>query len=90
MAIVNDPPIEPITPEWGDFAPLCKVSVLAACLLRHWPDGNESEAYVTALMVCDAVLAGSDEDTAEHARAAFIDAVHEAGLSVSPDDGGPD
>lgn len=40
-------------------------------------------------MVCDAVLAGSDEDTAEHARAAFIDAAHEAGLSVSPDDGEP-
>jgi hypothetical protein len=37
-------------------------------------------------MVCDAVLAGSDEDAPEDARAAFVEAAHEAGLSVLPDD----
>ncbi|WP_320203026.1 DUF982 domain-containing protein [Agrobacterium rosae] len=37
-------------------------------------------------MVCDAVLTGSDEDTVEEARAAFVEAAHEAGLSISLDE----
>lgn len=38
------------------------------------------------LMVCDAVLIGSDEDDATDARSAFVEAAHEAGLTVYPDD----
>nr|WP_320196647.1 DUF982 domain-containing protein [Agrobacterium rosae]MDX8316330.1 DUF982 domain-containing protein [Agrobacterium rosae] len=90
MSSVNDPPIAPVTVEWGSFETLGTVSALARCLLRHWPDGTHGEAYVTALMVCDAVLAGGEDDTAEDARASFIAAAHEAGLLVSPDDAGPD
>lgn len=86
METINDQAIAPVTPEWGKFETLITVAELASCLLREWPDGTRTEAYVTALMVCDAVLAGSEEDTAEDARAAFVDAAHEAGFSVSPDD----
>lgn len=88
MSPVSNPPIAPVTIEWGSFETLETVSALAQCLLRQWPEGANSDAYVTALMVCDAVLVGSDEDTAEHARAAFVEAAHDAGFSVSPDDAG--
>lgn len=72
----------------GSFETLKTVSALAHCLLRHWPENASSDAYVTALMVRDAVLVGSEEDTAEHARADFVDAAHDAGFSVSPGDAG--
>ncbi|WP_311276931.1 DUF982 domain-containing protein [Rhizobium sp. WCS2018Hpa-16] len=78
--------IAPLTIEWGTFETLSTVAGLARCLLDHWPPDCAADAYVTALMVCDAVLTGSDEDTAEDARAAFVDSAHEAGLSVCPDD----
>jgi len=37
-------------------------------------------------MVCSAVLENGLDDRPEDARQAFIDAAHEALLSVSPDD----
>lgn len=80
-------PIEPITIEWGSFETIATVTGLARCLLDQWPAEGQGEAYVTALMVCDAVLAGSDEDNPDDARAAFVEAAHEAGLTVYPDDG---
>ncbi|MEH3108962.1 MAG: DUF982 domain-containing protein [Agrobacterium cavarae] len=78
--------IEPLTIEWGSFETFTTVTGLARCLLDQWPADGLGEAYVTALMVCDAVLAGSDEDEPGDARAAFVEAAHEAGLTVSPDD----
>lgn len=78
--------IEPLTIEWGTFETLSTVAGLARCLLDQWPANCAADAYVTALMVCDAILTGSDEDTADDARASFVDAAHEAGLSIRPDD----
>ncbi len=78
--------IEPLTIEWGSFETINTVTGLARCLLDQWPAEGQREAYVTALMVCDAVLAGSDEDQPADARAAFIEAAHEASLTVLPDD----
>lgn len=78
--------IEPVTILWGDFETLETVTDLAQVLLHKWPGGVDAQAYITALMVCSAVLENGLDDRPEDARAAFIDAVHEAGLSVSPDD----
>lgn len=78
--------IAPLKIEWGSFETLSTVEGLARCLIDQWPADCTTDAYVTALMVCAAVLTGGDEDTAEDARAAFVDAAHEVGLSVSPDD----
>lgn len=78
--------IEPITILWGGFDTLETVTDLARVLLHQWPGSTEAQAYVTALMVCSAVLENGLDDRPEDARAAFIEAVHEAGLSVSPDD----
>ncbi|WP_143530706.1 DUF982 domain-containing protein [Rhizobium sp. RU36D] len=63
---------------------------LADCLIRDWPVSTEGEAYLTALMMCDAVLSGGEDDTPEHAREAFIEAAYEAGSSVLDDSNGPD
>ncbi|EGL64434.1 hypothetical protein AGRO_2643 [Agrobacterium sp. ATCC 31749] len=79
--------IEPVTINWGDFETLETVADLARCLLDKWPAGTDGQAYVTALMVCSAVLENGLDDRPEDARAAFIDAAREALLSVSPDDG---
>lgn len=79
-------PIEPMMIEWGSFETITTVTGLARCLLDQWPTEGQGEAYVTALMVCDAVLAGSDEDSPDDARSAFVEAAHEAGLTVLPDD----
>lgn len=86
--MIPDPihPIKPLTIDWGSFETFTTVTGLARCLLDQWPDEGQGEAYITALMVCDAVLAGSDEDEPKEARAAFVEAAHEAGLSVFPDD----
>ncbi|TBY04385.1 DUF982 domain-containing protein [Rhizobium laguerreae] len=73
--------------QWGNLETLSSVLDLANCLMIQWPSPTDREAYLTALMVCEAVLRGSEDDTVEDARAAFIDAAHEAGLSVSGDDG---
>jgi hypothetical protein len=78
--------IEPVTILWGDFETLETVTDLAQVLLHKWPGGADAQAYITALMVCSAVLENGLDDRPEDARAAFVDAVHEAGLSVSPDD----
>ena len=74
--------IEPVTIEWGTFEAIATVEGLAECLLHNWPVEDKSEAYVTALMVCDAVLTGSDEDEPADARVAFVEAAHEAGFAV--------
>ncbi|NHT78935.1 DUF982 domain-containing protein [Rhizobiaceae bacterium CRRU44] len=79
--------IEPVQIGWSD--PLNTVDELAAYLTTKWP-ASAGEAYLTALMVCEAVLRGSEDDTAEDARAAFIAAAQEAGFSVLSDDDGPD
>ncbi|WHA40901.1 DUF982 domain-containing protein [Agrobacterium larrymoorei] len=86
MSDVKDQPITPVTPDWGKFETLHTVADLARCLLTDWPDGSGGEAHTTALMVCDAVLTGSEDDTAEDARNAFIEAAHESGFSVAPND----
>ncbi len=78
--------IEPVTINWGDFDTLKTVTDLARCLLDKWPATSDAQAYVTALMVCSAVLENGLDDRPEDARAAFVDAAHEAFLSVSPDD----
>lgn len=78
--------IEPVTINWGDFKTLETVTDLARCLLNEWPASGDGQAYVTALMVCSAVLENGLDDWPEDARAAFVEAAHEAHLSVSPDD----
>lgn len=82
----NKQAIDPITIEWGSFETISTVGGLARCLLDTWPDDGQGEAYVTALMVCDAVLTGSEDDEPADARAAFVAAAHKDGLSVFPDD----
>jgi hypothetical protein len=83
---MSDFRISPVTIQWGDLATLETVTDLARCLLENWPGNTTTEAYVTALMVCSAVLENGLDDRPEDARAAFIDAAHEALLPVSPDD----
>ena len=78
--------IEPITVNWGDFETYETVTDLARCLLNNWPASSDGQAYVTALMVCSAVLENGLDDRPEDARAAFVEAAHEALLWVSPDD----
>jgi hypothetical protein len=82
--------IEPITINWGNFETLETVTDLARVLLHRWPGSTEAQAYVTALMVCSAVLENGLDDRPEDARLAFVDAAREAGMSVSPDDDGLD
>lgn len=86
----KDLPIVPLQIAWGDYSTLSTVLALADCLMQQWPGPTDGDTYVTALMVCDAVLSGSEDDLPEDARAAFIDAAHEAGLSLMEDDDGPD
>lgn len=83
---MSDFKIEPVTILWGDFETLASIPDVARYLLDRWPASTDGQAYVTALMVCSAVLENGLDDRPEDARAAFVDAVHEAGLSVSPDD----
>ena len=80
--------IVPLQTEWGSFRTLSSVVDLADCLIREWPGATDGDAYVTALMVCEAVLSGGEDDTPEHARDAFIEAAREAGFLVETD--GPD
>lgn len=77
--------VEPLTIEWGSFETISTVTGLARCLLDHWPAEASGEAYIIALMVCDAVLTGQDDDQPSEARSAFIEAAHEACLTVFPD-----
>lgn len=65
--------IEPLTIEWGSFETISTVMGLARCLLDLWPAEGQGDAYVTAIMVCDAVLTGSEDDEPANARAAFIE-----------------
>jgi hypothetical protein len=81
------PEIVPLQIHWGNFGTLSSVHDLANCLMHQWPVEKRGDAYMTSLMVCAAVLEGSEDDTAEDAREAFIDAAQEAGLWLSDDDG---
>jgi hypothetical protein len=56
-------------------------------LIRDFPKDGRGDAYLTALMVSHQVMIGSEDDTAEDARAAFVAAAHEVGLTIIPDDG---
>lgn len=82
----NDPSVPFIQLDWDNFEILMRVSDLADCLMHRWPIEGRGEDYLTALMVCHEVLRGSEDDTAEQARSAFVAAAHEVGLSVIPDD----
>ena len=82
--------IAPVQIGWGNFGTLSSVSDLANCLMHQWHANTDGDAYMTALMVCAAVLEGGEDDTAEDARAAFIEAAHEAGLVVDGIGFGPD
>ena len=82
-------PIASVEIAWGNYSTLSTVVALGDCLMQQWPGSTDGDAYLTALMVCDAVLAGSEDDVPEDARAAFIEAAHEAGLSVMEGDDGP-
>ncbi|WP_315855760.1 DUF982 domain-containing protein [Rhizobium leguminosarum] len=90
LIVVEDTPIAPVQIAWGDYSTLSTVWALADYLVQQWPGPTDGDAYLTALMVCDAVLAGSEDDLPEDARAAFIEAVREAGLTLMDDDDGPD
>ncbi len=90
MPVGETMPITPVQIAWGDYSTSSTVFDLADCLMQQWPGPNDGDTYVTALMVCDAVLSGSEDDLPEDARAAFIEAAHEAGLSLMEDDDGPD
>lgn len=50
--------------------------------MQRWPGPTDGDACLTAMMVCDAVLARSDDDVPDDARAAFIEAAYEAGLPL--------
>ncbi|TCR80792.1 DUF982 domain-containing protein [Rhizobium sp. BK376] len=80
----------PLTTEWGRYETLTTVSGLARSLMHGWPMDGRGDAYITALMVCEAVLSGGEDDTADHARETFIDAAYAAGLSVFDPNDGPD
>lgn len=86
--MIGDVPITPVQIGWGDFSSLETVGASADCLMLQWPAPTNSDAYLTALMVCDAMLAGSEDDVPEDVRAAFIEAVHEADLTLMDDDDG--
>lgn len=88
--MIKDMPIAPVQIAWEDYPTLSTVLALADCLTQQWPGPTDGDAYLTALMVCDAVLTGSEDDLPADARAAFIEAVREAGLPLMEDDDGPD
>lgn len=90
MTDTSDYQILPLQIEWGGFRTLTSVAELAECLMTDWPGATDGDAYLTALMVCEAVMSGGEDDTPEHARDAFIDAVFEAELSVFDENNGPD
>ncbi|WFR97501.1 DUF982 domain-containing protein [Rhizobium tumorigenes] len=64
----SDLHILPVQIAWGGFRTLASVTDIAECLVREWPGPTDGNAYVTALMICDAVLSGGEDDTPEHAR----------------------
>jgi len=80
--------IVPVEIGWGSFRTLSTVPDLVDVLMNEWPAATDGDAYLTALMVCDAVLSGGEDDTPEHARDAFVEAAYEAGLNIADD--GPD
>lgn len=82
--------IVPLQIGWGSCRTLTSVAELADCLISEWPAATDGDAYLTALMVCDAVLSSGEDDTPEHAREAFVEAAYEAGLSFFGEDDGPD
>ncbi|WP_144579288.1 DUF982 domain-containing protein [Agrobacterium sp. DE0009] len=81
--------IKPVTIKNGDFIKLETVKDLASYLFKKWPGPENNRAYLTAVMVCSAVLENGLSERRDDARAAFVAAAHEARLVVLPDDGDP-
>ncbi|MBN8949695.1 MULTISPECIES: DUF982 domain-containing protein [unclassified Rhizobium] len=66
----------------GRYAIITNALDAANCMSDEWPV-NGGPAVDEAVLLClDAVLGKA---SAEEARRAFLDAAHEAGLSVRPD-----
>ncbi|NTJ65026.1 DUF982 domain-containing protein [Agrobacterium rhizogenes] len=66
----------------GHFAIITNALDAANCMSEEWPVSG-GPAVDEAVLVClDAVLGKA---SAEESRKAFLDAAHEAGLSVRPD-----
>jgi hypothetical protein len=53
-------------------------------LMNKWPPQANGPAFQRALAICLEALEGQPD--AEQAREAFVDAAHEAGILVLPDD----
>jgi adenosine/AMP kinase len=80
-------PIKPIQAEVdgiGRYRSAYTVSDLALMLMNKWPPQAKGLAFHRALATCLEALEGQPD--AEQAREAFVDAAHEAGISVLPDD----
>ena len=76
-------PIKPVQAEVhgaGRYRRARTVSDLASMLMSDWPAQAKGDAFRHALVAC---LEAQD---AARARKAFIEAAHEAGISVLPDD----
>jgi hypothetical protein len=71
--------------EIGGYRNLVNIENLADCLLYRFPEAGRGEAYRTALAVCLEVMEGG-KSTAADARAAFVAAAREVGVTVLPDD----
>ncbi len=85
MSAATGVPIKPMTVQVGDKGPHrlgATVEDLMGMLMSdRWPD-RSSPKFSRAMSACmDATVGGSDR-----ARTAFVDAAHDAGLAISPDD----
>jgi hypothetical protein len=79
-------PIKPMIVQVGDNGPRrlgATVEDLMGMLMSdRWPD-RSSPKFSRAMSACmDATVGGSGD----RARTAFVDAAHDAGLAISPDD----
>lgn len=86
MAAATGVPIKPVTIHVGDKSPRrfsATVEGLMGILMSdRWPD-KASPKFNGAMSACvDAAVGG----TGDKARKAFVDAAHDAGIAVSPDD----
>ena len=87
MSELSPVPIKPIQAEVdgiGRYRSAHTVSDLALMLMNRWPPQAQGHAFRRALATCLEALEGQSD--AERAREAFVDAAHEAGISVLPDD----
>ena len=86
MSDLSARPIKEIKAELSRarYTVLKTVLDLGEALLFEWPV-EEGDAYYEALQVCVEVLTNPDRPSGD-ARAAFVAAAREAGVSVLPDD----